>query len=279
LSGSFVVDPGATMKLAADGERCVGDEDPLIRAAGGITGAPTSLTSFSSLQHGVTPEAVVLAHDLVAVWRRASDEGCAGGNGSVTRAMYRDLLGRPADAAGARYWVAQLDGGTARATVASRLQATDEARANLVRQTWATWSCDGLLPSDDEVAAGVAHLRSGGALADLRAAVLTSTVPDGGDPVDCLYHAVLGRVPDAGGRAYAESRLTQESLARLARRYMVTSEGRRVQFNRLYQKLLGRDATADEITAGTTMVRRGIPESAVMAQVAGSDEFATRAAG
>jgi hypothetical protein len=109
--------------------------------------------------------------------------------------------------------------------------------------------------------------------------VLASTVPDDGDPVVCLYHAVLGREPDSGGRAYAEGKLEQESLQKLARRYMVTSEGRRVQFNRLYQRLLGRDATSDEVTAGTAAVRHGHPETWVTARVAGSDEYATRAAG
>jgi hypothetical protein len=281
LDGTFVADPAATLAFDQAASPCVGEESVLVRAAGGVRATPTTMTWLDA-PAGIEAVAVPLRHQLVAVARRTSgspDPSCAAGASSrVVDAMYRDLLGRTGDAGGVSYWAGQLDGGRPGVDVAAGLLATGEARAELVRATWDTWSCTGTAPSDDVVAAQAEQLRVGGKLADLRAEVLTSTVPDGGDPVDCLYHAVLGRTPDAGGRAYAESRLTQESLARLARRYMVTSEGRRVQFNRLYQKLLGRHATPDEIAAGTTAVRRGQPETSMTAQIVGSDEYATRAA-
>jgi hypothetical protein len=193
--------------------------------------------------------------------------------------MYRDLLGRVADTSGTAYWAGTLDAGTTPTALATRLLGTDAARTNLVRATWATWSCDGAPPSDDTVATAAEFLRIGGSLAVLRADVLASTVPDDGDPVACLYQAALGREPDAGGRAYAERRLERESLQRVARRYMTTSEGRRVQFNRLYQRLLGRVATPEEVATGTDEVRSGQTEGWLTAQVAGSDEYVTRASG
>jgi hypothetical protein len=243
-----------------------------VRAAGGVTAFGVDLLNEPPQ---LDADLVRMRTQLAAVVRSTDTAGCATGSSvRLVRSLYRDLLGRVADAGGASYWAGVLDGGMPATSVAVRLLSTSAAQDNLVRQTWSVWSCDDVAPTDDEVAGGVAFLASGGALADLRGQVLTSTVPDGGDPVDCLYDAVLGRAPDAGGRAYAE-----RSLARLTRRYMVTSEGRRVQFNRLYRRLLGRDATPDEVTAGTTEVRHGRPETWVTALIAGSGEYAARASG
>ena len=279
LTGAFDAQPGAGIyDQGGPTDACVGDEDVLVRAAGGVTAFGVDL--LTPPPH-VDADPVRMRTQLAAVVRSTDTTGCeAGRSGRLVRALYRDLLGRVADAAGASYWAGVINAGqTPTTTVAVRLLSTSAAQENLVRSTWSVWSCDGVAPTDDEVAISAAFLASGGTLADLRGQVLTATVPDDGDPVACLYRSVLAREPDAGGRAYAEGRLTHESLARLARRYMVTSEGRRVQFNRLYRRLLGRDATADEITAGTAEVRRGHPETWVTALIAGSPEYATRATG
>jgi hypothetical protein len=278
LTGVFDAQPGAGI-WDQDGatDACVGDEDLLVRAAGGVTAFGVGLFNEPAQ---LDADLVRMRTQLAAVVRSTDTTGCGTGSSMrLVRSLYRDLLGRVADTGGASYWAGVLDGGTPTTSVAVRLLSTIQAQDNLVRQTWSVWACDGVPPTDEEVADGVAFLASGGTLADLRGQVLTSTVPDDGDPVDCLYDAVLGREPDAGGRAYAESQLAHESLARLARQYMVTSEGRRVQFNRLYQRLLGRDATADEVTAGTTEVRHGRPETWVTALISGSAEYAARASG
>jgi hypothetical protein len=103
-------------------------------------------------------------------------------------------------------------------------------------------------------------------------------VPSGGDLVECLYAAVLGRAPDAGGRAYVEGRLAAgESVHKLARKLMVTSEGRRVQFGRIYDRLLGRAPTADEIAAGVAEIGDRRTEPWIAAQIAGSAEYVERA--
>jgi PAS domain-containing protein len=277
LTGSFDAQPGVGI-WDQDGatDACVGDEDVLVRAPGGVTAFGVDLFNEPSQ---LDADLVRMRTQLAAVVRGTDSTGCAiGASERLVRSLYRDLLGRVADGGGASYWAGVLDGGgTPTTSVAVRLLSTLAAQQNLVRQTWSVWSCDGVAPTDDQVADGVGFLASGGTLADLRARVLTSTVPEDGDPVACLYRAVLGRAPDAGGRTYAESRLERESLSRLARRYMVTSEGRRVQFNRLYQRLLGRDASAEEVRAGTTEVRHGRPETWVTALIAGSEEYAARA--
>jgi hypothetical protein len=278
LTGSFDAQPGVGI-WDQDGasDACVGDEDVLVRAPGGVTAFGVDLFNEPS---PLDADLVRMRTQLAAVVRSSDATGCTAGTSErLVRSLYRDLLGRVADAGGASYWAGVLDGGTPTTSVAVRLLSALAAQQNLVRQTWSVWSCDGVAPTDDQVADGVGFLASGGTLADLRARVLSSTVPEDGDPVVCLYRAVLGRSPDAGGRAYAESRLDRESLSRLARRYMVTGEGRRVQFNRLYRRLLGRDATADEVTAGTTAVRHGRPETWVTALIAGSAEYAARATG
>jgi len=278
LTGAFDAQPGAVIS-DQDGatDACVGDEDVLVRAAGGVTAFGVDLLNQPAQ---LDADLVRMRTQLAAVVRSSDTTGCAAGSSArLVRSLYRDLLGRVADGGGAAYWAGVLDGGVPTTSVAVRLLSTTAAQDNLVRQTWSVWSCDGVAPTDEQVADGVHFLASGGTLADLRGQVLTSTVPDDGDPVACLYRAVLGREPDAGGRAYAEARLQQEPLSRLARRYMVTSEGRRVQFDRVYRHLLGRDATADEVAAGSTEVRRGRPETWVTALIAGSEEYATRASG
>ena len=201
---------------------------------------------------------------------------CAeGGAERVVRSMYRDLLGRRADTGGAGYWARKLDGGASAGSVAASLLGTDQAWMHLASRTFDVWSCTGV-PSEEAVASGAEHLRSGGGLTVLRADVLAGSIGSE-DPVDCIYAAVLGRNPDPGGRAYVEGRLETESVQKVARKLMFSSEGRRVQFNRLHQHLLGRNATTGEIALRVQQVGQGRTEAWITGQIAGSSEYVERA--
>jgi hypothetical protein len=280
LSGTFTSDESAVISIEATGTPCVGDEDLLIRAAGGVTAGSNEIGLDNNDLTWLDIEAVALENELVGVYRRTSsevDDTClAGGPERVARAMFRDLLGRRADAGGAGYWGRKLDGGMAAATVASRLLATDEARVHLIESTWAEWACDGEPPSDLAVAMGVEYLRGGGSLTALRADVVASTIPSDGDPVVCLYQATLGRMPDPGGRAYVEGRLESESVQKVSRRLVMSAEGRRVRCHRLYQHLLARDAQPDEVADAVAAIQYGRTEPWVTAQIAGTTEYVER---
>ena len=105
---------------------------------------------------------------------------------------------------------------------------------------------------------------------------MASTIPSDGDPVVCLYRAALGRNPDPGGRAYVEGRLEVESVQKVSRRLVMSSEGRRVRFNRLYQHLLARDAQPVEVADAVAAVQSGRTEPWVTAQIAGTNEYVER---
>ena len=135
---------------------------------------------------------------------------------------------------------------------------------------------DGEPPSDLAVAMGVEYLRGGGSLPALRADIVASTIPSDGDPVVCLYRAALGRDPDPGGRAYVEGRLESESVQKVSRRLVMSSEGRRVRFDRLYQHLLARAAQPVEVADAVAAIQAGRTEPWVTAQIAGSDEYVER---
>ncbi len=206
------------------------------------------------------------------------DDSCAAGaSEALARAMYRDLVGRVGDEGGVGYWSGQLESGTSGGSVASSLMATAEARTELVRDTYDVWSCVEEPPTADEVAEGAAFSKAGGSIAVLRSEVVAATVPDDGDPVDCLYGAVLGRAPDPGGRAYVEDQLDAgRSVERMAQKMVATTEGRRVRFNRIYRHLLGRNAAAEEVAAGVAAIRGGPSEQALFAAIAGSEEYSDR---
>ncbi|MBV9920245.1 MAG: DUF4214 domain-containing protein [Pseudonocardia sp.] len=274
LDGTFSAAPGASLLTDAI-PRCAGDEDLIVRAADGIDTPTAAVTKWGTVPTGLTPRTVTLGRDLVVVWQRAADDTCSGGNQAIVHALYRDVLARLADAGGSTYWTGKLDGGASQSSIASGLLATREAKVAFARSTFAVWSCTSDAPSTEQVNSAADQLQAGVSLAVVRADVIADTVPDNGDPVTCLYHGVLGRTPDSGGRAYVEGRLASgESVQTVARKLMTTSEGRRVQFNRLYQHLLGRNATADEVTAGVDLIHHHETELDITARLAGTAEYA-----
>ena len=280
LSGTFTSDESAEVSVEATGTPCVGDEDSLIRAAGGVAAGSDEIGLDNNDLTWLDIEAVTLENELVGVYRRTSgevDDACfPGGPERVARAMFRDLLGRRADTGGAEYWARKLDGGMPGSTVASRAPRHGRSPRHLIGSTWAEWACDGEPPSDLAVAMGVEYLRGGGSLPALRADIVAGTIPSDGDPVVCLYRAALGRDPDPGGRAYVEGRLESESVQKVSRRLVTSSEGRRVRFDRLYQHLLARDAQPVEVADAVAAIQSGRTEQWVTAQIAGSDEYLER---
>ena len=114
---------------------------------------------------------------------------------------------------------------------------------------------------------GVEYLRGGGSLPALRADIVAGTIPSDGDPVVCLYRAALGRDPDPGGRAYVEGRLESESVQKVSRRLVMSSEGRRVRFDRRYQHLLARDAQPVEVADAVAAIQSGRTEQWVTAEI------------
>jgi hypothetical protein len=275
LSGSLLV--AADRVYMRTGSRpCIGEENLLARVDGTI-GFPTSDIQLAFSPSGLRSVPVVMRHEVAIAYRsdgESTDHMCSRGrHPRLVRSMYRDLLGRVGDASGVSFWSGKLDRVATPGRVATSLLATPQGRDELVRSTFETWSCAVQPPSALAVAMGSEFLRAGGSLVVLRAEVVASTARSHGDPVVCLYRAALGRTPDPAGRAYVESRLESESVQKVARRLMTTSEGRRVQLHRLHRRLLARAAERSEVTAGTRQLAAGVTEQTLTARLAGSDEY------
>ena len=104
LSGTFTSDESAEVSVEATGTPCVGDEDLLIRAAGGVAAGSDEIGLDNNDLTWLDIEAVALENELVGVYRRTSgevDDACfPGGPERVARAMFRTCsAGGPTPAA------------------------------------------------------------------------------------------------------------------------------------------------------------------------------------
>jgi len=105
--------------------------------------------------------------------------------------LYQSVLGREPDAGGLAYWQQQLANGVPLESIKQQFQATPEAQARQGNQ-----------------------------------ATTTATTSAASDPISSLYKSVLGREPDAGGKAYWQSQLNSgKSLQAIQAEMQASPEG------------------------------------------------------
>jgi hypothetical protein len=144
----------------------------------------------------------------------------AEGNARFVRFIYRTILYRCPDAAGAAYWTAQLDGGLARSRFTDIVDlSTENLRRNNVVPAYRFLL--GRQPSEGELAAAIADLRARRANDVLIAGLLASDeaydrqVPGTSPAADDLawlewaYARILDRAPDPAGASHYLARFSR----------------------------------------------------------------------
>ena len=195
--------------------------------------------------------------------------------------LYEDLLGREPDANGLTGWVGQLNAGTSRSQVALAIEGSAEYRGHLI---------DGLYLSflkraaDPGGRSGFDQLLAGGGTVDaVRAAILGSQEYFGlhGGTNDgfitALYQDVLGRAPDANGKAHWLQQLANgQARTNVALSVLATSEAKQVLAAGFYVRFLKRGADANGLTTFQNQLLQGVREQTVIAEIVASDEYFTR---
>jgi subtilisin-like proprotein convertase family protein len=169
-------------------------------------------------------------------------------------AVYRDFLGRSADAAGMAFWSGRLERGVeTRTSFVRKMARSNEYATKVVTRTfqdvlgrapdpsgrtyWARRVVDGMSPSTlvlQLMASNEFLVRSGGTV---------------GGYVDAVYQAILGRAPDLAGRA-AKIAAIEAGAARLevAAQVYRSTESRRRRVRTQYDLLLERQPITPELT-------------------------------
>jgi MBG domain (YGX type)/Domain of unknown function (DUF4214) len=165
--------------------------------------------------------------------------------------LYRNLLGREADAQGLKVWTAFLQAGGTRLQVVQGFWTSPEHRGRQVDQLYATYLHREADPSGRAFWVNV--LLSGGSETAVADAFLTSEEyrqahADTTAYLTGLYADVLGRAPDAAGRAaWQQAAQGEVSRAALADAFLESREENQKLVDQYYADDLGR--TADPIGA------------------------------
>jgi hypothetical protein len=192
--------------------------------------------------------------------------------------LYRDLLGRPADAGGLAGWSSALDQGAGRSAVALQIEASAEYQAVVVRGLYA--SLLGRQAADAEVRSWVSVLLGGATVEQVKTAFLSSAEyfqRAGGTNagfIAALYHDVLSRGGDAAGLAAWQAALVGgQSRDTLATLFLSSAEYRRDTVAADYQHFLERSADAAGLDAFAGLLQQGTSDEQIAAWIAGSEEY------
>ncbi len=244
----------------------------------------------------VTPSATFPKelHDLAATYtgddtyaERGTDDLVYGGaeivssNGAAirtTQRLYYDLLGRPADASGQAYWQQVVqDGGYADASYAFSLsqekfgQEIDAAYALVLGRPV---DAEGRAYYQDLFAKG---LTPQALLVDLLSSqeFEEAVGPDNGDFVDALYVLLLGREPDAEGRAYYVALLDAKRTGRANVAYEVVYSDEHLgnELEALYLETLDRDVDDEGASYWSDAIRSGYRTELVGYSITLSGEY------
>ncbi|MGH1505436.1 MAG: DUF4214 domain-containing protein [Acidimicrobiales bacterium] len=211
-------------------------------------------------------------------------------NGAFVRQQYLDFLGRDGDPGGVRHWTASLDSGArartdlvelflespefgGTATPVNRLYQAyfDRAPDRGGLFFWMDWMRSGrsLAEVSDEFARSPEFRQTYGSL-------------DDGDFVDLVYEQVLGRLPDADGRAFwVEQMANGMTRGQVMVNFSESAEYRdltasAVLVESLYQGLLQRSPDPSGFEYWTGVAESGAPLDQLIAGMLASDEYYER---
>jgi hypothetical protein len=226
-------------------------------------GRPASAADISNwlpqLQRGLTDESLIAA--IVGSDEYFADHGST--DASWLNAVFNDLLGRAPDPSGQANFLAQLQAGVSRTTVALELLTSAEYRTDLIQADFAKYLARAASSAD--VASFLSALQNGATDEAVVATIVsspefyadqagTATTLAGTDAnwVNAVYQDVLGRPADSGGSANFLQTLGQaESSARagVVQVFVSSAEYRANLVTRTYLTDLGRAPSAQEISS------------------------------
>lgn len=191
---------------------------------------------------------------------------------------YRDLLGYPPDAASRTFWAGRISAGTTSRTGFATTLATQDAWLRPV-VTAAYEELLGRSPAAAERDYWVGALRAGRPTSLLAAQLLGSAeMFDQADRrvdafVDQAYLAVLGRLPDAAGRAFWVDQVEAGvSRSQVGKAIFQVPESRASRVRAQTELFLGRAPTPAEATAWSEVLRTRT-DVALTAAIVGSDAY------
>jgi peptidoglycan hydrolase-like amidase len=187
--------------------------------------------------------------------------------GALVGAVYQDMYGRAADAAGLAHWTGQVAEAGGVQPLVTRIQTTQEYREVRVAQVYR--SVLGREPDAAGSASWSAFLRSGGTYAQLRARILGSAEAQrrfgaGGAWISGVYAAVLGRPASAAEQQLWVDRAAASGTTSAALRILTSAEGARVTLDGYYQQYLGRASDASGQLTFVPLLRSEKDEDVVL---------------
>ncbi len=200
----------------------------------------------------------------------------------LVTALYHELLGRAPDRLGLEGWVQHLGAGGGRLQVVQAIWASPEHRGRQVDRLYATYLRRRAEPAGR--AAWVEALVAGMTETTLARILLTSAEytaahADASSFVTALYRDVLGREPDAAGRAaWVEEAQKERGRTVVAGAFLGSPEAHRQLVDRYYTTLLGRAAEPPGRQAWSDFLDSGRGTGAAVGQaILASEEYFTRA--
>jgi uncharacterized repeat protein (TIGR01451 family) len=204
------------------------------------------------------------------------------GNERFVDQVFRDLLGRPADANALGGFGNLLDGGARRTQVVSLIQSSTEFRLKEVDGLYVQ-----LLHRNADATAEqefVDFLGQGGSLQQVENAILSSDEyfqVRGGNTnagfLTALYQDVLGRTPDAAGlQSFSDFLANGGSRSQVALSIQTSLESDLRQVSSLFQTFLRRSPDAVGLAGFAAALQGGASEQQVEAVIIGSDEYLAR---
>ena len=196
--------------------------------------------------------------------------------------LYLDMLGRPPDVVGLNGWVATLQNGVPRDTIARAFWRSAEHRARQVDEWYVTFLHR---PADDGGrAVWVNAMLAGVSDTAIMQGFLTSPEyqmnhQSNADFIAGMYQDVLGRPADAAGMAgWTAALQAGASRAAAALSFLTSGEGYGRQVDLMYTQFLGRGAGPEEEQAWAALLQTGgVSLEDVAALILGSPEYYSQA--
>jgi hypothetical protein len=192
--------------------------------------------------------------------------------------VYRDLLDRPADAAGLAYWSGDLNSGMARSQFVTEIEASGEYRDDVVKSLYEKYLHRAAEPA--ALDAGSKLLAQGTTDEQLAAAIVGSDeyfALHGGTNdgfVSALFQDAFGRPVDAGAmNAFKLDLAAGRTRAQVAAFVFGSQEYYADLVGNLYLELLNRTVDAPSGAYWAAKLDAGAADGQVLANIAASDEF------
>jgi hypothetical protein len=227
---------------------------------------------------GFAQDGSTSANDVFAVARYLGDTP----NQRFVTHVYLDLLRRYPDAAGMASWIGLLNQGVSRTQVVQMIEGSQEYHADEVQYLYGFVLGRPADPLGMSIWRG--FLDRGGTAEQLEFILLGTDEyfagRGGGSNTNFLqgvYRDVLGRTIDsAGAQGWGQALAAGDSRTVVAAEILASRESDMDEVQAMYLKILRRPADSAGLNFFTQDLQQGVPNEAVLAALAGSDEYFTR---